>query len=97
MNKISPSREGLIVGAALIALHGFEMETIATLRAHKVEDWHEKPALVECRNLAEAIRQGIPIVQQRNPMWSTLAHAQQLLRISLDEWEKVLKITPMAL
>jgi len=95
MHAASPSREGLIVGGAIIALYGYEMETIATLRAHKVENWNEHPDVVASRRLASAIRNGQSIVQERNPLWSSLAHAQQVLRVSLDEWERVLKITPL--
>jgi len=95
MKTASPGREGLIVGGALIALYGFEMETTATLRAHQVPNWNERAELVHCRNLADAIRRGEPIVQEDTPMWRTLAHAQQVMRVSIDEWERVLKITPM--
>jgi hypothetical protein len=91
----SPSREGLIVGGALVALYGFEMETIATLRAHQVANWNEHPTAVACRTLAHAIRDGQAIVQEDDPMWRSLAHAQQVMRVSLDEWETVLRITPL--
>lgn len=97
MGAASPSREGLIVGGAIVALYGYEMETIATLRAHKVENWNEHPNVVACRTLADSIRKGLPVVQEKNPMWSTLAHAQQVMRVSLDEWERVLKVTPLAM
>lgn len=90
-----PSRESLLVGAAIIALYGFEMEKIATLRAHNVPNWTEHPDLVACRALTEALRKGACLVQEDNPMWRTLAHAQQVLRVSLEEWESVLRITPL--
>lgn len=95
MTNPSPSREGLMVGGALIALHGYEMETIATLRAHQVPNWNEHKTVLACRELAAAIRARQPIVQEDSPMWSTLAFAQQTMRVSLDEWEAVLKITPI--
>jgi len=94
MSSTYPSREGLIVGAAIIALYGFEMEKIATLRAHQVANWNEHPEVEACRGLSAAIRQGQPLQHEDNPMWRTLAHAQQVLRVSLTEWESVLKITP---
>lgn len=95
MSGAYPSREGLIVGGALVALHGYEQETIATLRAHQVAEWNEHPVVEACRALAKAIRAGLPIAQEDGPMWDTLAHAQQVMRVSLDEWEAVLKITPL--
>lgn len=95
MKVPSPSREGLMVGGALVALYGFEMETIATLRAHQVVNWNEHPTVVACRTLAQAIREGQAIAQEDNPMWRSLAHAQQVMRVALDEWEAVLRITPL--
>lgn len=89
---MTPTSNSLIVGAALIALHGFERETIATLRAHQVAEWNQHPTVLACRALADAIRRGQTIQREDGPMWDVLAHAQQTLRVELGEWETVLRI-----
>lgn len=90
-----PSREGLIVGGALIALHGYEQERIAMIRSHQVAEWNTDPRVLACRQLAKAIRNAEPIAQEDDMMWDALAYAQQVMRVSLEEWEAVLKITPL--
>ena len=88
-----PNQEALIVGAALVALHGYEREKIATLRAFQDPKWNEHAVVLECRNLMQRIRGREPIVRNDNdPMWDLLAHTQQTLRVPLGEWECILKI-----
>lgn len=89
-----PDPEALIVGAALVALHGYEREKIATLRALQDPKWNEAVAVLDCRELMRRIRSREPIIRhESDPMWDLLAHAQQTLRVPLEDWERILQIS----
>lgn len=88
----SPSRVGLIIGAVLVALHGFERETFARARAFGDANWNEHPDVLEARRIASAVRAGLKVEVDHERILDLLAHTQQIMRISHDEWGNVVSI-----
>ena len=89
---IAPSRTGLILSGVLVALHGFENEAIARARAFGDGNWNEHPDVLEARRIASAIRIGEPVEIEHERIRDLLAHTQQIMRVSHDEWEAVVSM-----
>lgn len=83
----APSRKGLVLGLALVALHGRRQESILAARHRGLADWSACPAYAECTRVLRALKEGqSPVTTNDNGLLDLMAHTRQLARVSLDEW-----------
>lgn len=83
-----PSRRGLLIGAAMVALYGRRQEALLAARHHGLEDWKKHPVYAECDRLIEALRTGQTVTTSFEDLIDLMAHTRQMMRISLEEWEQ---------
>lgn len=86
----APSRVGLIRGAVLVALHGFEQVAITQARHFGNKDFMSCSDVVEARRIADAVRGGQRVQVHHDRIGDLFAHTRQTLRISYEEWEEVM-------
>ena len=89
----SPSRQGLIVGAALVAIHGLKAELTFTARTFNQEP-AEHYGVQTCAQVEKALRAGETLHVRHERIIDLLAHTRQTLRVDYDEWESLVKIFP---
>jgi hypothetical protein len=82
-----PSRQGLVLGAALVALYGLQQESLVAGGALN------HATFVECRRLIELLRSGKPATTGFERVIDRMAHAQQLMRVSYSEWAQCVPLT----
>lgn len=90
---ITPSRKGLILGAALVALHGLQQESLLEARHWKYENWDDHKTYAECKRLYAALRAGQPTSTSFERIVDLMAHTRQTLRVSIEEWEDAVPLT----
>lgn len=88
----APSRAGLILGGVLVALHGFENEALMRARCFNDPNWNEHPDVLEARRIAATLRCGEKVRVDHERICDLLAHTQQVMRISHDEWGAVVGV-----
>lgn len=98
IQPVSPSREALIMGLALIALHGLEQEIIAGIRSAakqfgRDENPYENYAVIEVRRVTDLIKQGKPASSKSRTIAENVTFARQMVRVSYEEWEEVIQFT----
>jgi hypothetical protein len=81
-----PSRTGLILGAAIVALQGVRNEYTLQARHFGNTDYASHPGYVEATRVMEALRHGQPVESSFERVVDVLAFVQQALRVSHDEW-----------
>lgn len=89
----SPSRAGLILGSALVALHGLQQECLLEARHWKYENWDDHTTYAECKRLYALLRAGQAASTSFERIVDLMAHTRQTLRVSLEEWEAVVPLT----
>lgn len=77
-----PTREMLIIGAANLAL-GYLLHELRK----------EKDSANEVKRVMSAVQIGAKVLTSNIAIKDCLAHAQQTLRVSHDEWERTIKVT----
>lgn len=94
----TPSRQGLIFGAVIVAIHGLRQEriTAAIIRKH-VDDYMldgDVIAVTKVQKQLEDWRQGLPVVLKTTDktIIGMLALTQQALRVSYEEWDTIIKV-----
>jgi hypothetical protein len=88
-----PSRAGLLVGAALVALHGLQQESILQARHWGYDDWNKHETYAECKRLIAALRRYEPVTTTFKSVMDLMAHTCQTLRVSVEEWEASVPLT----
>lgn len=89
----TPSRAGLVLGSALVALHGLQQESLLEARHWKYEDWNEHKTYAECKRLYAALRAGEAVSTSFERIVDLMAHTRQTLHVSLEEWEAAVPLT----
>ena len=89
----SPSRAGLILGAALVAIYGLQQESLLEARHWKYDNWDDHKTYAECKRLYAALRAGQAVSTSFERIVDLMAHTRQTLRVSLEEWERVVPLT----
>lgn len=92
----SPSREGLILGAMLVALHGRKQECILAARHHGFQDWSSHPDYAAVDEALKTVQSGQVHYTDNQDLLSLMAHTQQLLRVSYDEWDRLVRVRPLS-
>ena len=87
-----PDRRTLIIGAILVALYGVEQECILRVRLKAQGDWSEDPDFLATRALIDDVKAGKMVHTQDRSLLGLLAHTQQTLRVSHEEWDAVCPI-----
>lgn len=83
--------ESYIIGAVLIALHGIQAQ--ATERAGRFgNDPVRSPEAEETKRLRDLLLARQPAVTTFENICDRLAHAKQTLRLTDDEWDRIIKI-----
>ncbi len=91
-DMIDSERKKNVIGATLIALAGFERQ--ATERAKCFNEEPSKhPEVIEARRVIKAVKNHEEVTVSFENLCDVLAHAYQTLRIHVDEWERITKIT----
>jgi len=88
-NTGSVSRESLIVGSMLVALHGLEQVTIGEARRLGIADWRQYPDYIRCKEAIAAVRANRRYETDDVRILDLMAHTQQTLRVGYEEWERL--------
>ena len=81
MSDLYPSREQLMIGAACLALK------------HLHSELRQSPAdAAEIKCIALDVSLGKEVATRNIAINDCLVHARQALRVSLEEWERVVKV-----
>lgn len=89
----SPSRRGLLLGAALVALHGLRQERILGARLRTPgSDFTGDRDVVACTEAIATLQDGGPLVTGDRGILDLMAHTQQVLRVSYEEWEAAIPV-----
>lgn len=89
----TPSRKGLILGAALVALHGLQQESLLEARHWRYENWDDHKTYAECKRLYAALRAGQSASTSFERIVDLMAHTRQTLHVSIEEWEDAVPLT----
>jgi hypothetical protein len=89
----APSRHGLVLGAALVALHGLRKEYVlgAIHWGYSNENRYQPYALVS--EAISALTSGAAFKTDDERILDLMAHTRQLMRISYEEWEACVPLT----
>jgi hypothetical protein len=92
----NPSRQALIIGAAIIALRGLEDRFVEEARRNNLgkpdADYNDNVRVIEIRELIDAVKNQRACATDDVAVTDMLAYAQQTLRVSHDEWESLVRV-----
>lgn len=94
---MAPTRKGLILSAAVVALHGYRDEMALQARHFKYDDPKEYKEYAECVKAIDTLKSGGEFKTDNVSIHGLMARTCQILRVSYEEWEacvRVSRITP---
>ena len=93
-----PTRKVFILGAILVMLHGLRREAISEFRIRasyekrKDSDWREDPIVRDLDACETSVRRDGLVRTANQEVLDALAHTQQTLGVSHEEWESIVKV-----
>ena len=94
MELTIPSRQGLILGGALVALAGLMKERALEARHFGYADSNRHRGYALAKQALEALRTGERFVTEDERILDLMAHTRQTMRVSYEEWEASVPIGP---
>ena len=82
-----PSRKGLVLGAVQVALHGLLKERGLAARHANIDFPQKHEGYVRCERALDAVRNGQTVRTLDEQILDLMAHTQQTLRLSYEEWD----------
>ncbi len=87
-----PTRKGLILGAALVALYGLRQERNLEARHFGYADSNEHAGYALCKAAFDCLRRGETFATSDERILDLMAHTRQTLRVSFEEWDACVPI-----
>ena len=87
------ARRPLVVSIALVALYGLEQEYVHIARMMPYAAYTDDPAVREVRRVVKELKtRGGVVHTPDTQILDRLAHARQTAKISIEEWEVVIRV-----